>query len=162
MGRGGLAVRTRSVCAIMRQGETRCRSCQAKIDSEKYYALPIADWDGVTPTCDDDHDKYFWDKGQLLDAMFWELEDATKRGEEPEMHVVICDPQYLHTLDGSEWSDDLADDGELSDDVGAAIDALNVVIKAQGPSCWYSGKQRIDMEPLWTQLKSELAKEKKI
>jgi hypothetical protein len=125
----------------MRQGETRCDSCQAKIDCEKYYALPIADWDGVTPTCDDDRDKYFWDKDQLMDEMYWQLEEATKRGEEPEMHVVICEPHYLHQLDGSEWEDDLADEGELSDEVGEALDALNAVLKAQGPSCWYPGKQ---------------------
>jgi hypothetical protein len=78
------------------------------------------------------------------------------------MHILICEPHYLHQLDGSEWSDDLSDDdeGELSDEVGAAIDALNAVLKAQGPSCWYPGKQRIDMEPLWAELKADLEKEK--
>jgi hypothetical protein len=150
--------------AIMRQGETRCRSCQSKIDSEKYYALPIANWDGVTPTCDDKKDKYYWSKDELLDDMYWQLEEAMKRGEEPEMHVVIADPHYLHELDGSEWDDDLPDNGDydgLPSEVEKAIDALNVVIKAQGPSCWYPGKQRINMEPLWKQLKAELVKEKK-
>jgi hypothetical protein len=76
------------------------------------------------------------------------------------MHVVICEPHYLHQLDGSEWEDDLADEGELSDEVGEALDALNAVLKAQGPSCWYPGKQRIDMEPLWAELKADLEKEK--
>jgi len=72
---------------------------------------------------------------------------------------VICEPRYLHQLDGSEWEDDLADEGELSDEVGEALDALNAVLKAQGPSCWYPGKQRINMEPLWAELKADLAKE---
>jgi hypothetical protein len=150
--------------AIMWRGETRCRSCQSKIDSEKYYALPIANWDGVTPTCDDKKDKYYWSKDELLDDMYWQLEEAQKRGEEPEMHVVIAEPHYLHELDGSEWDDDLPDNGDydgIPSEVGKAIDALNEVIKAQGPSCWYPGKHRIDMEPLWAQLKEELAKEKK-
>ena len=154
---------THQKCAcgkVMRQGETRCDSCQAKIDCDKYYALPIADWDGDTPTCDDDRDKYFWDKDQLMDEMYWQLEEATKRGEEPEMHVVICEPHYLHQLDGSEWEDDLADEGELSDEVGEALDALNAVLKAQGPSCWYPGKQRIDVDALWAELKADLEKEK--
>ena len=31
--------------------------------------------------------------------------------------------------------------------------------KAQGPSCWYPGKQRINMEPLWAELKADLEKE---
>jgi hypothetical protein len=142
------------------KGRVRCLFCQAKKDSEEYYALPIAKWDGETPTCDDDRDKYFWDKEQLLDEMYWQLEEAKKRGEEPEMHVVVCEPHYLHLLDGEEWSDDLADDGELSDDVGKAIDAFNAVLKAQGPSCWYPGNERIDMDALWTELKARLAKEK--
>ena len=142
------------------KGRTICRACEAKIDCDKYYALPIADWGGDTPTCDDDRDKYFWDKAQLLDEMYWQLEEATKRGEEPEMHVVICEPHYLHPIDCETWSDDLADEGELSDEVGAAVDALNAVLKAQGPSCWYPGKQRIDMEPLWAELKADLEKEK--
>jgi hypothetical protein len=126
--------------------------------------LPIANWDGVTPTCDDKKDKYYWSKDELLDDMYWQLEEAMKRGEEPEMHVVIADPHYLHELDGSEWDDDLPDNGDydgLPSEVEKAIDALNVVIKAQGPSCWYPGKQRINMEPLWKQLKAELVKEKK-
>ncbi len=154
---------THQKCAcgsVMRQGETRCRSCQAKIDCDKYYALPVAKWDGNTPTVDDARDKYFWDKDQLLDEMYWQLEEATKRGEEPEMHVVIAEPHYLHQLDGDEWCDDLADDGELSDEVWKAVEALNKVIKAQGPSCWYPGKERIDMETLWKQLKEEIEKEK--
>ena len=67
--------------------------------------------------------------------------------------------RYLHLIDCETWSDDLADEGELSDEVGAAVDALNAVLKAQGPSCWYPGKQRINMEPLWAELKADLEKE---
>jgi hypothetical protein len=150
------------VCGnIYEHGRVRCNSCQAKIDCEKYYALPIANWDGITPTCDDERDKYFWTKEELMDEMYWQLEEAKKRGEEPEMHVVIAEPHYLHQLDGSEWSDDLPDegDGELPDEVGAAIDALNAVLKEQGPSCWYPGKERIDMDKLWKELKEGLSKE---
>ena len=145
---------------VMRQGETRCDSCQSKIDCDRYYALPIADWDGETPTCDNDRDKYFWDKEQLLDEMYWQLEDATKRGEEPEMHVVICEPHYLHQLSYDDWVDDLADDGELPDAVNEAIEVFNEILNNQKPSCWYPGKQRINMESLWEELKADLEKDK--
>ena len=66
----------------------------------------------------------------------------------------------LETLIGKFTDVLVADDGELSDDVGKAIDAFNAVLKAQGPSCWYPGKQRINMEPLWAELKADLEKEK--
>ena len=144
---------------IFEHGRIRCDFCQAKIDSEKYYALPMVEWDEITPVCEDRGDKYFFDKDSLMDEMFWTLDEAEKRGEEPVMHLVLCEPRYLHQLDGSEWEDDLADEGELSDDVGAAIDALNAVLKAEGPSCWFPGKQRIDVDALWKELKEDLAKE---
>ena len=154
---------THQKCAcgkVMRQGETRCDSCQAKIDCEKYYALEMVEWDETTPVCDYKSDNYFWDREEALEHLFDVLEDAQKNGYEPEARLVLCEPRYLHPLDGSEWEDDLADEGELSDEVGEAIDALNAVLKAQGPSCWYPGKQRIDMDALWKELKEDLEKEK--
>jgi len=57
------------------------------------------------------------------------LRTPKKNGYEPEARLVLCEPRYLHPLDGSEWEDDLADEGELSDEVGAAIDALNAVLR---------------------------------
>ena len=141
------------------KGRTICRACEAKIDREKYYALPMVEWDETTPVCDYKSDNYFWDIEDVLEHLFDILEDAQKNGYEPESRLVLCEPHYLHQLDGCEWEDDLADEGELSDEVGAAVDALNAVLKAQGPSCWYPGKQRIDMEPLWAELKADLAKE---
>jgi hypothetical protein len=144
---------------IFDKGSIRCDSCQAKIDSEKYYALPMVEWDEVTPVCEDKNDKYFFDKESLMDEMYWQLEEAKKRGEEPVMHLLLCEPHYLHLLDGSEWEDDLPEEGELSDAAGKAIDALNAVLKAEGPSCWFPGKKRIDVDALWKELKEDLAKE---
>jgi hypothetical protein len=122
----------------------------------------MVEWDGVAPVCDDSKDKYYFDKDSLMDDMYWALDEAKKRGEEPVMHLVLCEPHYLHQLDGSEWADDLPDNddyGCLPSDVEAAIDALNAVLKAQGPSCWFAGKQRIDVDALWKELKEDLEKE---
>ena len=138
-----------------------CDSCYAKKQTEKYYSLPVVDWDETTPVCEFQNDKFFFDVESLLDEMYWQLEEAKKRQEEPEMQIVLCEPHYLHLLDGDEWSDDIPDEGDgLSEEVGAAIDALNAVLKTQGPSCWYPGKVRINMEPLWERIKTDLEKEK--
>ena len=154
---------THMTCACGRvhdKERTICRACEAKIDCDKYYALEMVEWDETTPVCDYKSDNYFWDREDVLEHLFDVLEDAQKNGYEPESRLVICEPRYLHPIDCETWSDDLADEGELSDEVGAAVDALNAVLKAQGPSCWYPGKQRINMEPLWAELKADLEKEK--
>src|ERR1700733_3026068 len=43
---------THMVCEcgnVYGKGRVRCDSCQAKITSEKYYALPMIEWDRTTP-----------------------------------------------------------------------------------------------------------------
>ncbi len=143
---------------VYEKGRVRCQSCQAKIDAEKYYALPLVEWDEVTPVSD--RDKYWFDKDSLMDDMYWVMDDANKRGEEPVMHLVLCEPQYLHLLDYDNWVDDLPEDGELPDAVIEAIDVFNELLKNQGPSCWYPGKHRIDVDALWKELKVELETKK--
>jgi hypothetical protein len=138
--------------AVIDKGRLRCRSCQGTMDSTEYYALPMVEWDGKTPVCDFNTDKFFFDGESLLDWMA-DLEEGT------EVQLVICKERYLHPLDGDEWSDDLPDEGELSDEVGAAIDALNVVLKAEGPVSWWPGRERIDVDKIWAELKAEKEQE---
>ena len=156
---------THMVCEcgkVYDKGRVRCKSCQAKLDSEKYYALELVEWDGIAPVCDFTTDKYWFDKDSLMDDMFWALDDAKKRGEEPVMHIVLCEPQHLHLLSAEDWCDDLAEDGELPDAVCEAIDVFNKLLKNQAPSCWFPGKQRIDVDAIWKELKEDLAKEEAV
>jgi hypothetical protein len=83
------------------------------------------------------------------------LEEAKDKDYEPEIQVVLCEATYLHPLDSDIWSDELPEDRELPDAVAVALDAFNKVLEAQGPSCWYAGKTRIDVDYLWKQLKEE-------
>ena len=144
-------------CGTVYSKQSYCDFCQAKKETEKYYAMPMIEWDETSPVCEWHNDKYFWDKEEVLEYMYEMMEDAKSLGCEAEVQLVLCEPHYLHLLSGEEWSDDIAEDneGELPDEVEAAIDVLNAVIKSQGPTCWYPGKQRINMEPLWAELKAE-------
>ena len=73
---------------------------------EDYYALPMIEWDGESPVCDVPENNYFCDHESVLEILFDVLKEAKKHGEEPEAQVVICEPNYLHTLDSEEWGDD--------------------------------------------------------
>ena len=147
-------------CGRVYSKHSYCDFCHAKKETEKYYAMPMIEWDETTPVCEWNDDKYFWDKESVLDYLYDMYEDAQKQGCEPEVQLIICEPQHLHLLDAENWSDDLAEDGELPDAVLEAIDVFNEILKNQKPSCWYPGKQRINMEPLWEELKADLEKEK--
>lgn len=145
---------------IYEKGRVRCKSCQAKIDTEEYYALPLVEWDGTTPVSDGDN-KFWFDSDSLIDDMYWILEEAKKKNEEPELQLVLCKPEYLHLIGEDDWCEDLPEDGELPDEVMTAVDHLNCVIKQQGPVSWYPDAKRIDVDDLWKKLKEDLAKEAK-
>ena len=135
---------------VFEKGRIRCRSCDAKLSTEKYYALPMVDWDGVTPLCVWEDDRYFFDEDSVLDWM------ADLRADEPEVdhevQLVLCVPGKLHLLDADTWCDDLPEDGELPDDVQEKLDALNEALKNAPTVCWYAGKTRINVDELWAQL----------
>jgi len=131
----------------------RCDSCQAKASMEKYYALPMVEWDGVTPVCTFDDDRYFFSEEEVLDWM------ADQDPETAEVRLVLCEPGRLGYVSEDNWADDLPEDGELPGAVQMALDALNEAIKNAPTVCWWAGKQRINVEPLWAQLKADQAKE---
>ena len=138
---------------IYDKGRTRCNSCQAKIDMEKYYALPMVEWDGVTPVCTFDDDKYFFSDEEVLDYLA-DLDEETSEGR-----LVLCEPGKLHTIDADNWCDDLSEDGELPPEVQVKLDELNEAIKNAPTVTWWAGKTRINMDPLWAELKADKQKE---
>ena len=133
---------------VVEKGRIRCDSCQAKIDMEKFYALPMVEWDGTTPVCTFDDDHFFFSDSELLDWM-------ADQEQEAELRIVLCEPGRLSYVSEDHWCDDLPDDGELPDEVAAKLAELNEAIKNAPTVCWWPGKQRIDLEPLWEQLKAD-------
>jgi hypothetical protein len=142
------------------KGRVRCDSCQAKIDIEKYYTLPIVEWDETIPVFEFMDDRCFFDRESVLEYMYEMLEDAKENGWKPEVQLVTGEPHYLRQLSYDDWCDDLAEDGELPLEVEDAIDVFNKIIADQGPSYWTAGKERIDVDALWKELKEELEEEK--
>ena len=131
-----------------------CSSCIAKKDTEKYYAMPMVEWDEVTPVCTDG-DKFFFDVDSVLEHM---AEVKQEGGDEAEVQIVLCEPGKLHLLSDEDWCDDLPEDGELPDDVQVKLNELNKALADATPVCWYPGKKRINMAPLWEQLRQEESK----
>ena len=124
------------------QYETRswCVPCHTKKRNEKFLSFPVGKWDGETPLCLFDDDKYFFGE-DVLDFLADEPEDE-------EFQICKCSPVYLHLIESDTWADDLPEDGELPDAVAEAMDALNEAIKKAGPVAWTEMPVAIDLEDL--------------
>jgi len=149
---------THQTCAcgnVHEKGRTICNSCLGKKRTERYYALPVEKWNGDTPICLWDDDRYFFDEDAFLDFLAdLKHDDPTA---EHEVQAVLCEPGRLHLISDDEWVDDLPDNGEydhdIPEEVAAKVAELNEIIKQQAPVCWYPGKIRIDVDEWWAELK---------
>ena len=106
---------------------------------------PVEKWDGETPCCVFDSDIYFFDEDSLLDYVAEHEPDA-------ELRICKCKPMHLSFVNEDNWADDLPEDGELPDEVAAAVEALNKAISEAGPVSWWEDKIAIDVEDLRSQL----------
>ena len=114
----------------------KCEKCRHKKDVEKFRALESREWDGKTPLCLYNDDRYFFSEDELYDY----AEDVGVKVES--IGLVICQPVHLREVDPDYWCDELAEDGELPPEVKDALAVFNAVIKKQNPSAWEPGKYR--------------------
>ena len=116
------------------KGYTICHNCREERAIKRYEAMEHREWDGETPLYSDFIDKYFFSEDDLSDFM----EDCRCTTES--LRLIICEPKYLREVDTDYFCDELADDGELSEDVVSALNGLNMVIRNEDPVSWIPGK----------------------
>ncbi len=126
--------------AVIEKGRGRCRSCQGTKDMVTYHALPVEKWDGTTPLCVFNEERFFFGE-DVLDYL-------ADHPEPEEVRICKCKPGYLGQISSENWCDDLPEDGELPGEVEAAVEALNKVIAAAGPVCWWEDAIAIDVADL--------------
>ena len=119
---------------------THCDDCRAKRAEERYLKRERKHWDGETPLYSDSADIYFFDEGHLLDHIY--EHNCTIES----LRLVICKPVKLRQVDEDYWSDDLAEDGELPDEVVGALESLNAAIREADPVAWEPGKYAADCD----------------
>ncbi len=131
---------THKVCAcgsIHSKAYTCCSGCRNKNMLERYHRLPETKWDGKTPLCLFDDDRYFYDEDDIFDFC-----EETKT-DPMDLALVVCEPVFPCPIDAhDQWSDDLPEDGEIPDNILAAVEALNKALQANGPLSWRAGDCR--------------------
>jgi len=129
-------------CGTVNEIGRSCAPCREKHNAEKFAAYPVEKWDGQTPLCLFDSDRYFFGE----DILYW-LEDHPE-----EVRICKCKPGYLSLIDRDNWADDLPEDGDLPGGVEEALTALNKAIAEAGPSCWWQDEIAIDVTDLRTRI----------
>lgn len=118
-----------------------CKRCYHNKLVERYRSLPVIDWDGVTPICLFDDDKYFFSEGDLMDYC-WDNETQPES-----LMLVLCTPHYLREVTYDYWCDDMTEDmEELPRPIVHALDTLNRAIRECNelqPISWSEGKKRV-------------------
>ncbi len=112
-----------------------CRACYQAGREAKFAAMPKKEWAGE-PLVVFDGDRYFFDEDSLRDYLVEEEVDLES------VQLCICEPNYPREIDPNDhFCDDLPDDGEINDDqILAAFELLNEMIRASGPLSWSEGK----------------------
>jgi hypothetical protein len=93
--------------------------------------MPKEVWDGKGMIYSETADKYFSDWEEVDEY----CEEENIKAES--LRLVICKPNYLPLLDLDYGCDDLAEDGELPDEIVEAITKFNAVVKEVGAVSWF-------------------------
>lgn len=114
-----------------------CRMCRDERMDAKFAAMPRRAYDGE-PVAVFDGDTYFFDAESIAD---WLVDNDI---EPEDARLVFCKPNMASEIDPYEhFRDDLPEDGEVSDRLMAAFDALNAAIRDEPPLSWYPGEEAV-------------------
>lgn len=122
---------------------TACRDCRAVSRAEAWANLPEVEWDGKTPLCEYDGDRFFFDPDDLYYYYDEEIDPDT-------VMLVVCEPDYGPSVDSDLFADCTPEDHETADqqhpEIAEAMKKLNELIHKNGPYCWWPGKKRINVK----------------
>ncbi|MNJ55684.1 hypothetical protein D3C77_511920 [compost metagenome] len=117
-----------------------CDVCHDESRAAKFAAMPRRTWGGE-PITDFDGDSYFFDEEDLRDHILNHEIDLA------DLKLVFCTPNYPSEIDPNDhFMDDLPEDGEINDDqLLAAFDLVNEMIRKSPPLSWSPGAEAVDL-----------------
>lgn len=135
---GATHVACRICGGLVSKSWTACEACREKMDRDRYFAMPEAEWDGKAMVYSDAKDRFYSSPDDAFDCL--------EEGEtEESLRLVICEPAYARELDSEFFGDDLPGEVELPVEVEIAIDAFNAAVRGVVIS-WTPGNRRLKAE----------------
>lgn len=125
-----------SACgAVTSKTYTRCDDCRSKADLDRYYSMPVAEWDGKAMVYSESS------------GMFYESpESAIEFCESGDPRLILCRPVYARRLDDEFFADQLPEDQDTPPALQDAIDAFNAAVSELVLS-WEPGTHRLEVTP---------------
>ena len=120
---------------IVKCWSNKCSACHELADIARYQAMPRAEWDGKAMLYSDATDRFYNDLGEVD----YHLDEMEERFTFAELRLVICEPNYARKLDPADFADEMPEEGELPDEVHAAIEEFNTAVDSIVLS-WHPGK----------------------
>jgi|GEM_PF-4850365 len=119
-----------------------CSSCSDKNQIEKFNALPVVEWNGMTPLVLHNSDTYFFDLESIEE---YADENNIKTSD---LNLVLCEPNYASQVESDYWEDDLPQDQDFNEvvsfEVVRALAALNEAIgHNKTVLSWSEGSKRV-------------------
>lgn len=118
-----------------------CEQCREEAAEEKWRNYPERQWDGARPIYSESTDEYFFDMENLIS--FCEEEET----DLPALRLVHCQPIFPPTLNEDWFADALPEDGEVPDELWAAAEAFNAVMKSAEPLSYEPCNIRVSFSP---------------
>lgn len=119
------------------RGYTVCGSCRETMDLKRWLELQEVAWDGETPLCLDDDDKYFFSEDDLLEYF------AEHNLKTEDVRLVICEKRRPRMFDMYDFLDDhLVEGQEDAANWESINEKVNTWIKKHVPDVWEPSKTR--------------------
>jgi hypothetical protein len=125
-----------------KHGFTTCDACRRRKDDERWAAVEKVAWDGVTPLCEWDGDRFFFDDGAVADYVADRLADGVAIEE---IHLVLCERDTPRSFDMADFqSDYLAREWDCGRHFDEIDKVVNDWIAAHMPPMWIPSGPAID------------------
>jgi hypothetical protein len=123
------------------KGYTVCRDCRRKHDDARWAALERVEWDGATPLCRWDGDRYY--VAELVN------ETLADGGRVEDLRLVLCEPDEPRCLEMAEFQQDhLPADFDAGGEFDEIDKLVNDWIEAHMPRVWLPTNRAIAAESL--------------
>lgn len=123
-----------------------CKDCRRKQRDASWAALPRVEWDGETPLCVWDDDRYFFSQ----DDVVYYAESLMDKGVDPlSIRLVLCEPAAPPNFDMTDFLQDvLPDDSDAPAGYEAVEKTVNDWIKSKSPLSWFASDKAVSEESL--------------
>jgi len=131
---------------IIDRGWTNCRSCRDRKHHEKYKEIEFKEWDGKSPLCLWNDDKYFWDIESIHEYVE-EIQHDNPDFSYDDLQLMLCRRSQEYTQIPHDYWDEYCDqDGEQPDNLMEIISEFNEKLSKLEVTLWFQDKYRTSIK----------------